>query len=84
MTGPDKIWINWTPTDDESHPSMVAAAVLPKYLKHIDYPVEYHRTAAHPVTVELLVQWEAQLLGGYVKETSVALQIRAAIAQMEK
>lgn len=43
MTGPDRIWVNWKPADDEHPPSVVGAATVYSHINTMAYPVEYIR-----------------------------------------
>ena len=73
MTGPDRIWVNWKPADDEHPPSVVGAATVYPHINTMAYPVEYVRR--DPAVLAALPEVQALIAAAYeVAAQTVATQ----------
>lgn len=63
MTGPDRIWVNWKPADDEHPPNVVGAATVYSHINTMAYPVEYIRR--DPATLAALPEVQAMIAAAY-------------------
>ena len=51
---PERIWINWKPSDSTDPPTAMGAAVDPRHLTSMKYPVEYVRKDLPPTLAAAL------------------------------
>ena len=80
MTGPDKIWARDIDGTGSMHMSWKFDTSAVEYTRS-----DLCRTAAHPVTVEMLERWADMALSCLPEDGSdCATEMRAAIAQMAK
>lgn len=70
MTGPDRIWVNWKPADDEHPPSVVGAATVYSHINTMAYPVEYIRR--DPAVIASLPEVQALIAAAYEVAAKVA------------